>query len=149
MPQENYLPPCTVLMLNSEKGIREVIRHLDVYIDEKISIFFYLLICTFCRSSRGWLYHKEHQIWFMKVPDKDLGKTQTDGRGPCRCFDPNTWAIVPKVWIVPVWSVCFIISLHLLRPFSQLSFDNAQGDFVYCKDDIEKKPTLPPSPSRR
>lgn len=51
----------------------------------------------FHRSSRGWLYHKVHKIWFMKVPDKDLGKTLTDGRGPCRCFDPNSWAIVLKV----------------------------------------------------
>ncbi|XP_039136134.1 probable NOT transcription complex subunit VIP2 isoform X2 [Dioscorea cayenensis subsp. rotundata] len=69
-------------------------------------------------SSRGWLYHKVHKIWFMKVPDKDLGKTLTDGRGPCRCFDPNSWAIVLK------------------------------DDFVYSNDDIEKKPILLPAPYR-
>lgn len=83
-------------MLNNEKGKREVIPHLMLVLVRKY-IYIYILICMFHRSSRGWLYHKVHKIWFMKVPDKDLGKTLTDGRGPCRCFDPNSWAIVLKV----------------------------------------------------
>ncbi|KAJ0978141.1 hypothetical protein J5N97_013615 [Dioscorea zingiberensis] len=66
--------------------------------------------------SRGWLYHKEHQVWFMRVPNTEpLVKTQTYERGPCLCFDPNTWETVRK--------------------------DN----FVHYYDAIEKKPTIPPA----
>ncbi|KAH7677606.1 CCR4-NOT transcription complex subunit 2 protein [Dioscorea alata] len=65
--------------------------------------------------SRGWLYHKEHQFWFMKVPNMEpLVKTQTYERGSYLCFDPNAWDTVRK--------------------------DN----FVLYYEAIEKKPTVPP-----
>ncbi|CAL9056836.1 probable NOT transcription complex subunit VIP2 isoform X2 [Musa acuminata AAA Group] len=47
--------------------------------------------------ARGWLYHKEHQLWFTRVPNVEpLVKTLTYERGTYVCFDPNTWGTILK-----------------------------------------------------
>eukprot|EP00252_Welwitschia_mirabilis_P013022 TRINITY_DN2877_c0_g1_i1.p1 TRINITY_DN2877_c0_g1~~TRINITY_DN2877_c0_g1_i1.p1 ORF type:complete len:451 (+),score=97.73 TRINITY_DN2877_c0_g1_i1:159-1355(+) len=42
--------------------------------------------------NRGWFYHREKQLWFMRVPNLEpLVKTSTHERGSYLYFDPNTW----------------------------------------------------------
>lgn len=51
-----------------------------------------------CRYNRGWFYHREHRLWFMRVTNMEpLVKTNTYERGSYICFDPNTWETVRKV----------------------------------------------------
>ncbi|XP_059429996.1 probable NOT transcription complex subunit VIP2 isoform X1 [Corylus avellana] len=64
--------------------------------------------------NRGWFYHKEHRLWFIRVPNMEpLVKTNTYERGSYHCFDPNTFETIRK--------------------------DN----FVVHYEMLEKRPTLP------
>ncbi|CAL0322729.1 unnamed protein product [Lupinus luteus] len=58
---------------------------------------------------RGWFYHKEHRLWFIRVPNMEpLVKTNTYERGSYHCFDPSTFETVRKVlsgWVVVVVGV--------------------------------------------
>lgn len=47
--------------------------------------------------NRGWIYHREHRLWFMRVANTDLlVKTNAYERGSYICFDPNTWETIRK-----------------------------------------------------
>uniref|UniRef100_A0A7N0UKY2 NOT2/NOT3/NOT5 C-terminal domain-containing protein n=1 Tax=Kalanchoe fedtschenkoi TaxID=63787 RepID=A0A7N0UKY2_KALFE len=47
--------------------------------------------------NKGWFYHKEHRLWFTRVPNTEpLVKTNTYERGPYLCFDPTTFDSVRK-----------------------------------------------------
>ncbi|XP_054815541.1 probable NOT transcription complex subunit VIP2 isoform X2 [Prosopis cineraria] len=47
--------------------------------------------------NRGWFYHKEHRLWFVRVPNMEpLVKTNTYERGSYHCFDPNTFETLRK-----------------------------------------------------
>ncbi|RWV97867.1 hypothetical protein GW17_00039310 [Ensete ventricosum] len=68
--------------------------------------------------ARGWFYHKEHQLWFVRVPNLEpLVKTHAYERGSYHCFDPNTWGTILK------------------------------ENFVLHYEAVEKKPILPSDPS--
>nr|CAD1836309.1 unnamed protein product [Ananas comosus var. bracteatus] len=45
--------------------------------------------------SRGWLYHKEYQLWFTRVSEP-LVRTNTYERASYHCFDPNSWGTIRK-----------------------------------------------------
>ncbi|XP_068337877.1 probable NOT transcription complex subunit VIP2 isoform X5 [Pyrus communis] len=48
-------------------------------------------------NNRGWFYHKEHRLWFIRVPNMEpLVKTNTFERGSYHCFDPNTFETIRK-----------------------------------------------------
>ncbi|XP_009358302.2 probable NOT transcription complex subunit VIP2 isoform X6 [Pyrus x bretschneideri] len=48
-------------------------------------------------NNRGWFYHKEHRLWFIRVPNMEpLGKTNAYERGSYHCFDPNTFETIRK-----------------------------------------------------
>ncbi|CAL9085772.1 unnamed protein product [Musa acuminata var. zebrina] len=64
--------------------------------------------------ARGWFYHREHQLWFTRVPNVEpLVKTHAYERGTYVCFDPNTWGTILK------------------------------ENFVLLYEAVEKKPMLP------
>ncbi|KAI3450471.1 hypothetical protein Pfo_007136 [Paulownia fortunei] len=47
--------------------------------------------------NRGWFYHREHRLWFMRVTNMEpLVKTSAYERGSYICFDPNTWETIRK-----------------------------------------------------
>nr|Q52JK6.1 RecName: Full=Probable NOT transcription complex subunit VIP2; AltName: Full=Protein VIRE2 INTERACTING PROTEIN2; Short=NbVIP2 [Nicotiana benthamiana]AAY15746.1 VIP2 [Nicotiana benthamiana] len=47
--------------------------------------------------NRGWFYHREHRLWFMRVANMEpLVKTNAYERGSYICFDPNTWETIHK-----------------------------------------------------
>ncbi|KAJ4725905.1 CCR4-NOT transcription complex subunit 2 [Melia azedarach] len=47
--------------------------------------------------NRGWFYHKDHRLWFIRVPNVEpLVKTNTYERGSYHCFDPNTFETIRK-----------------------------------------------------
>ncbi|KAI3819750.1 hypothetical protein L1987_13598 [Smallanthus sonchifolius] len=47
--------------------------------------------------NRGWFYHQEHRLWFMKPANMEpLVKTNAYERGSYVCFDPNTWETIRK-----------------------------------------------------
>ncbi|KAK1437061.1 hypothetical protein QVD17_02846 [Tagetes erecta] len=47
--------------------------------------------------NRGWFYHREHHLWFMRHANMDpLVKTNAYERGSYICFDPNTWETIRK-----------------------------------------------------
>lgn len=47
--------------------------------------------------NRGWFYHREHRLWFMRAANMEpLVKTNTYERGSYICFDPNTWETIRK-----------------------------------------------------
>ncbi|XP_022755711.1 probable NOT transcription complex subunit VIP2 isoform X3 [Durio zibethinus] len=47
--------------------------------------------------NRGWFYHKEHRLWFIRVPNVEpLVKTSTYERGSYHCFDPNSFETIRK-----------------------------------------------------
>ncbi|XP_010253384.1 PREDICTED: probable NOT transcription complex subunit VIP2 [Nelumbo nucifera] len=47
--------------------------------------------------NRGWFYHREHRLWFIRVANMEpLVKTGTYERGSYLCFDPNMWETVRK-----------------------------------------------------
>ena len=49
--------------------------------------------------AKGWFYHKEHRLWFIRAPNMEpLAKTNTHERGSYHCFDPNTFETIRKVW---------------------------------------------------
>ena len=53
-----------------------------------------------CRCNRGWVYHRENRLWFMRDTHMEpLVKTNSYERGSYFCFDPNTWETIRKVWI--------------------------------------------------
>ncbi|KVI11975.1 NOT2/NOT3/NOT5-like protein [Cynara cardunculus var. scolymus] len=65
--------------------------------------------------NRGWFYHREHHLWFMRAANMEpLVKTNSYERGSYICFDPNTWETIRK--------------------------DN----FVVYYEMLEKRPSLPP-----
>ncbi|XP_023645535.1 probable NOT transcription complex subunit VIP2 isoform X1 [Capsella rubella] len=45
--------------------------------------------------NRGWFYHKEHRLWFIRIGES-LVKTNAYERGSYHCFDPNSFDIVQK-----------------------------------------------------
>ncbi|CAK8536159.1 unnamed protein product [Lathyrus sativus] len=46
---------------------------------------------------RGWFYHKEHRMWYIRVPNMEpLVKTNTYERGSYHCFDPSTFETVRR-----------------------------------------------------
>ncbi|XP_057451514.1 probable NOT transcription complex subunit VIP2 isoform X2 [Lotus japonicus] len=46
---------------------------------------------------RGWFYHKEHRLWFIRVPNMEpLVKTNAYERGSYHCFDPSSFKTVQK-----------------------------------------------------
>ncbi|XP_039037634.1 probable NOT transcription complex subunit VIP2 isoform X1 [Hibiscus syriacus] len=48
--------------------------------------------------NRGWFYHKEHRMWFIRVPNVEpLVKTNTYERGSYHCFDPKSFESIRKV----------------------------------------------------
>ncbi|XP_009354545.1 probable NOT transcription complex subunit VIP2 isoform X6 [Pyrus x bretschneideri] len=48
-------------------------------------------------NNRGWFYHKEHRLWFIRVPNMEpVVKTNTFERGSYHCFDPNTFETIRK-----------------------------------------------------
>uniref|UniRef100_A0A1J3IKZ2 Putative NOT transcription complex subunit VIP2 n=1 Tax=Noccaea caerulescens TaxID=107243 RepID=A0A1J3IKZ2_NOCCA len=49
--------------------------------------------------NRGWFYHKEHRLWFIRIGEP-LVKTNAYERGLYHCFDPNSFEIVQKENIV-------------------------------------------------
>ncbi|KAI8523907.1 hypothetical protein RHMOL_Rhmol13G0108000 [Rhododendron molle] len=51
--------------------------------------------------NRGWFYHRELHLWLTRVSNMEpLVKTNTYERGSYICFDPNTWEMLRKVWIL-------------------------------------------------
>uniref|UniRef100_A0A5B7A4X8 Putative NOT transcription complex subunit VIP2 isoform X1 n=1 Tax=Davidia involucrata TaxID=16924 RepID=A0A5B7A4X8_DAVIN len=47
--------------------------------------------------NKGWFYHRELRLWFMRVADMEpLVKTNAYERGSYICFDPNTWETIRK-----------------------------------------------------
>ncbi|XP_065866214.1 probable NOT transcription complex subunit VIP2 isoform X2 [Euphorbia lathyris] len=64
--------------------------------------------------NRGWFYHKEIRLWFIRVPNVEpLVKTNTYERGSYHCFDPNSFEI------------------------------NRRDNFVVHYELLEKRPALP------
>ncbi|KAM7491347.1 hypothetical protein LguiA_034268 [Lonicera macranthoides] len=64
--------------------------------------------------SRGWFFHRELRLWFIRVPNMEpLVKTTNYERGCYFCFDPNTWET------------------------------NRKDNFVVQYEMVEKRPTLP------
>ncbi|CAN6559683.1 unnamed protein product [Malus baccata var. baccata] len=48
-------------------------------------------------NNRGWFYHKEHRLWFIRVPNMEpLVKTNAYEKGSYHCFDPNTFETIRK-----------------------------------------------------
>lgn len=96
-----------------------------------------------CRYSRGWFYHKEHQLWFMRANVEPLVKTQTYERGTYVCFDPNTWETRTKVR-----SQASFVSFYLfVLWYSHVGCIGRvlQENFVLQYEAVDKKPTLPPA----
>lgn len=92
------------------------------------------------RHNRGWFYHKEHRLWFMRVANiEPLVKTNSYERGSYICFDPNTWETIRKV--------CFVQSVHLYvgKYFVMVMYYILlmQDNFVVHYDMLEKRPALP------
>ncbi|XP_021277990.1 probable NOT transcription complex subunit VIP2 isoform X5 [Herrania umbratica] len=47
--------------------------------------------------NRGWFYHKEHRLWFLRVPNLEpLVKTNTYERSSYHCFDPSSFETIRK-----------------------------------------------------
>ncbi|KAA8549547.1 hypothetical protein F0562_001435 [Nyssa sinensis] len=47
--------------------------------------------------NRGWFYHRELRLWFMRVANMEpLVKTNAYERGSYICFDPNMWETIRK-----------------------------------------------------
>ncbi|ESW04126.1 hypothetical protein PHAVU_011G069400 [Phaseolus vulgaris] len=47
--------------------------------------------------NRGWFYHKEHRLWFIRVSNMEpLVKTNTYERGSYHCFEPSIFETVRK-----------------------------------------------------
>nr|XP_043636595.1 probable NOT transcription complex subunit VIP2 [Erigeron canadensis] len=47
--------------------------------------------------NRGWYYHRDHRLWFMRAPNMEpLVKTNAYERASYICFDPNTWETIRK-----------------------------------------------------
>nr|XP_043621000.1 probable NOT transcription complex subunit VIP2 isoform X2 [Erigeron canadensis] len=48
-------------------------------------------------NKRGWFYHREHRLWFMRAANMEpLVKTNAYEKGSYICFDPNTWETIRK-----------------------------------------------------
>jgi len=45
---------------------------------------------------RDWRYHKEHKLWFTRMPGADIQKTNSYERGSYVYFDVNSWEKVRK-----------------------------------------------------
>ncbi|XP_022883024.1 probable NOT transcription complex subunit VIP2 isoform X2 [Olea europaea var. sylvestris] len=47
--------------------------------------------------NRGWFYHREHRLWFMRNANMEpIVKMNAYERGSYICFDPNAWETVRK-----------------------------------------------------
>lgn len=67
------------------------------------------------RYKRGWFYHKEHRMWYIRVPNMEpLVKTNTYERGSYHCFDPSTFETVRRVSFLNTLPsfFCYVIYLQ-------------------------------------
>uniref|UniRef100_A0A3Q7H144 NOT2/NOT3/NOT5 C-terminal domain-containing protein n=1 Tax=Solanum lycopersicum TaxID=4081 RepID=A0A3Q7H144_SOLLC len=70
---------------------RRVLSHKNMPKDEA------QLYAAYELYNRGWFYHREHRLWFMRVANLEpLVKTNAYERGSYICFDPNTWETIRK-----------------------------------------------------
>lgn len=80
----------------------------------------FFMKCMHCRYSRGWFYHREHQLWLMRIGEP-LVKTQTYERGSYHFFDPSAWQTIRKVRtsILLYYIICFLLlTFYMLDKFS-------------------------------
>ncbi|XP_019076243.1 probable NOT transcription complex subunit VIP2 isoform X2 [Vitis vinifera] len=67
--------------------------HQGYFLKFQVETLFYI----FYSYNRGWFFHREHRLWFIRVANMEpLVKTNTYERGSYLCFDPNTWESVRK-----------------------------------------------------
>ena len=95
-----------MLLMNCKYDLRP-----PLYVGKVVFLIIIAVLCVIVHScSRGWFYHKEHRLWFIRVANVEpLVKTNTYERGSYHCFDPNTWEMVRKVSLSP--STCSFLSL--------------------------------------
>lgn len=77
-----------------------------------------------CRYSRGWFYHRELQLWLMRIGEP-LVKTQTYERGSYHYFDPSTWQTIRKVKtfilaLLFLLLVFYMLDIHFCSHVGQL-----------------------------
>lgn len=69
--------------------------------------------------NRGWFYHKEHRLWFLRVPNLEpLVKTNTYERSSYHCFDPSSFETIRKVGhALFLWHYlcCFLLSVFFWK----------------------------------
>lgn len=113
-----------------------------------LNSYFNIVVCSY---NRGWFYHKEHRLWFIRIGEP-LVKTNTYERGSYHCFDPNTFEIIRKVqiYVFPVLSIyiliLFLVSwvcfwVLLVSPLNVVIW--MQENFVLHYEMLEKRPALP------
>lgn len=100
-------------------------------------LFSYFL--SFYSYNRGWFYHKDLRLWFMRVPNMEpLVKTNAYERGSYLAFDPNTWDTSIKVFT----------RISFFRTFAKLNLNSnpyvaiLQENCVIHYELIEKRPAL-------
>lgn len=97
---EYYLPPCYYM----QPPLQAPQAKLGLFSDETLFYIFYSmtkdnlqLVAAQELYSRDWRYHKEHKLWFTRVPGSDpLVKTPTYERGSYIYFDTTSWEKVRK-----------------------------------------------------
>ncbi|CAI7814599.1 unnamed protein product, partial [Closterium sp. NIES-53] len=75
--------------------------------------------------NRGWFYHKEHQVWFTRVPNSEpVVKTPTYERGSYYFFDPTVWETGRKD--------NFVLQYEMLEARPQLPIPPQRYSERYC-----------------
>eukprot|EP01119_Soliformovum_irregulare_P021880 TRINITY_DN7368_c0_g1_i2.p1 TRINITY_DN7368_c0_g1~~TRINITY_DN7368_c0_g1_i2.p1 ORF type:complete len:422 (-),score=95.44 TRINITY_DN7368_c0_g1_i2:153-1418(-) len=96
---EFYIPPCYYV----QDQLQPAQQKMDLFSDETLFYIFYSmpkdqlqLTAAAMLYSREWRYHKEHRLWFTRVPNTEHIKSATHERGSYFYFDPSTWERVRK-----------------------------------------------------
>lgn len=73
-------------------------HHIHPFNYSFVDCFFTNKLLLLLSYKRGWFYHKEHRMWYIRVPNMEpLVKTNTYERGSYHCFDPSTFETVRRV----------------------------------------------------
>jgi CCR4-NOT transcription complex subunit 2 len=95
-----YLPSCYY----TQPPMQPASMKIQMFTEETLLYIFYSMPRDILQLHaatelymRDWRYHKEHKLWFTRVPSTEpLVKTTTYERGSYFYFDPNTWEKIRK-----------------------------------------------------
>jgi len=96
---EFYIPMCYYM----QTPVHSPVLKMTLFSEETLFYIFYSMPRDSLQASasaelyrRDWRFHKEHKLWFTRVPGTEPTKTAAFERGSYIYFDVNSWEKIRK-----------------------------------------------------